>query len=91
MGNARIDDEQNAGFVSIANGPADEVGMRLTAKGGFDHVFDKRESRRMGGVLECMKNGCTVPVGEIEFAGRVGGEIVRDHTVDFRSKRLNSD
>ena len=63
--------------------------MRLTSEGGFNHIFDKGKCGRVGGVLECVKNGCTIPVGQIEFAGRVGGEVMRDHTVDLRSKWLN--
>lgn len=51
VGDAGIDDEKHTRFVSITDGPADEIRVRLTAESGFDHVFDKGKCRRVGGVL----------------------------------------
>ena len=83
VGDAGVADEEDAGFVAVADGPADEVGVGLAAEGGFDHVFDEGEGGRVGGVLEGVEDGGAVAVGEVEFSGGVGGEVVGDDAVDF--------
>lgn len=38
MGDTHGSDKENARFVSITNGPTNEIGVRLTTKGDFDNV-----------------------------------------------------
>lgn len=59
---AGIDDEEYAGFVAVADGPADEVGMRLAAECGFYHVLNEGEGGRMSSVLQGVEDGGPVAV-----------------------------
>lgn len=76
MKDAGITDEEHSRLVTVANGPPNEVGVGLAAESGFDYVFDKRQGRGVGRVLECVEDGGAGAVGDIEFAGRGGGEVM---------------
>ena len=40
MGYTEIANENNFGFIAVADTPADEVGVRLASKGIFDEFSD---------------------------------------------------
>lgn len=91
MRDSGVADEENAGFVAIADAPTDEVGVGLTAQGTFDDIPDQGEGGGVGGVLEGMEDGGAGFVGEVQLAGGVGGEIMGDDAVDFGAMGLDSD
>ncbi len=83
--------EHDSRLVAVADGPANEIGMRLAPQSSFHHIFDERKRRGMGGMLKGVEDGGTITVGKVEFARSIGREIMGDYTVDFRSERLDRD
>ena len=91
VGDARVADEEDAGFVTVADAPADEVGVGLAAEGAFDDVADEGEGGGVGRVLEGVEDGGAGFVGEVEFAGGVGGDVVGYYAVDLGAVGLDCD
>lgn len=91
MANARVANEEHTRLVAIADGPANKVGMGLAAEVGIDHAFDRRQGGRVGRMLECMEDGGTCSMGQIQFARGVRSQIVADDPIDFGPERLDCD
>ena len=91
MRDTRIADEQHARLVAVTDSPANEIWVRLTAQASLDHVFDKGERRRVSGVFKGVENGRAVFTREVELPARARIEIVRDDSIDLRTKWLNGD
>ena len=73
---AEAADEEHAGFVAVADGPADEIGVGLAAEGGVGDLEGGLEGRGVGGVLEGVENVGAVFVGEIQFSWGGVGDVV---------------
>jgi len=69
-------DEEHAGFVAVADGPADEIGVGLAAEGSVGDLKGGFEGGRVGGVLEGVKNVGAVFVGEIQFSWGSVGDVM---------------
>ena len=91
MADSHSSDEENAGLVAVANGPADEVGMRLASKGRFGDCHGGFEGGGVGGVLEGVQAMRAVFVAKIQLARRVEGDVVAHHAVYFLSHWLDGD
>lgn len=65
--------------------------MGLAAEVSLDHASDQRQSGRVGGVLQGMEDRRTCSVGQIQFAGGIGREIVADDPIDFGPEGLDCD
>lgn len=76
MGDAGVTDKEYTRLVAITDGPSDEIGVRLAAQGGFDHVFNEGEGGGVCGVLESMEDSGAIAVGEIELTRRVGSKVM---------------
>jgi hypothetical protein len=73
---AEAADEEYAGFVAVADGPADEIGMGLAAQGCVGDLEGGVEGGGVGGMLEGVDDEGAVFVGEIQFSwGRVGDVV----------------
>lgn len=83
--------KEDARRVAVADGPADEVGVRLTTQRGFDRRDDDAECGRVRRMCKRLKYGFLLLVGEVELPGRVVHDISGDHTVDFFSEGLYGD
>ena len=91
MGDAAVADEEDAGFVAVADAVADEVGVGLAPEGAFDDVEEGGEGAGVGSVLEGVEDGGAGAVGEIEFARGGGGEVGVDYVVEFGPVGLDRD
>lgn len=60
--------EDHTRTVAVADGPADEVGVCLSAEGVLDCGDDFAESGWVGGVLEGVKKSLLLTGREVEFA-----------------------
>ena len=89
MRDTRVADEEYARLISITDGPADEVRVRLTAQASFDHVFHQDEGRGMSGVFQSPENRGAVLARKIELPGGARIEIVRDDSIDLETKWLD--
>lgn len=65
--------------------------MGLPAEGALDDVADEGEGGGVGRVLEGVEDAGAGFVGEVEFAGGVGGEVVRYYAVDLGAVGLDGD
>jgi hypothetical protein len=73
---AKAADEDHAGFVAVADGPADEVGVGLGAEGGVGDPEGRVEGGGVGGMLEGVEDVGAVFVGDIQFSWGVVGDVV---------------
>lgn len=69
VGNTQRPYSQDAGFVAIADGPANEVGMRLAPERRFCDLDCRCKCRGMRRMLEGMKDETAVTVRQVQFAG----------------------
>ena len=81
--NAETTSEDNAWPIAVADGPSDEVGVRLTAKRVLNRVGNNSESRRMGCVLQGVEYSCTLTAGQIQLTWAVLSNVYADDTVDL--------
>ena len=91
MADTHGSDEEDLGFIAVANGPSNEVGVRLTTESSFSDLDGWEESRGMSRVLESVKTRSTILMGEIEFSRRCEGEVMSHYAVDLITHRLDSD
>lgn len=91
MQDAHGANEKDTGFVAVADGPADKVGLSLVAECLFDHVDGWSKGRWMRSVLQCVENGGASTVGQGKLSGRVWGNVVADDAGDFGAEWLNAD
>lgn len=91
MGYANIPNEENLGFVAIADTPADEIGVGLSPQRPLDKLADRRESRRVGGMLKRVEDDGAGLVGQVEFTGGTGGDVVADDSVNLGAIGLDGD
>ena len=84
-------DEEDAGLVAVADGPAHEAGVRLVAERGLDHLDGWCERRGMRRVLEGVEHGGAGAVDERELARGVWGDVVTDYAGDFGAEGLDAD
>lgn len=73
---AEAADEEHAGFVAVADGPADEIGVGLTAEGGVGDLEGGVEGGGVGGVLKGVEDVGAVFVGEVQFSRGGVGDVV---------------
>jgi hypothetical protein len=73
---AEAADEEHAGFVAVADGPTDEIGVGLAAEGGVGDLEGGVEGGGVGGVLEGVEDVGAVFVGEIQFSWGGVGDVV---------------
>jgi hypothetical protein len=73
---AEAADEEHAGFVAVADGPADEIGVGLAAQGGFGDLEGGLEGGGVGGMLEGVDDLGAVFVREIQFSWGGVGDVV---------------
>lgn len=52
MGYAGIANEENFGFVAVADTPADEIGVGLSPQGTLHEITDRGEGRGVGSMLK---------------------------------------
>lgn len=81
----------DAGWIAVADGPADEVGMRLPAEGVFDRGGGGAEGGRVGGVLKSVQDCLALAAGDVEFAWATFGDVGADDAADFDTEGLCSD
>ena len=70
MADAHGADEEDLGLVAIADGPTDEVGVRLAAEGRLSDLDGRGKGRGVGGVLKSMEAQGTILVGEVQLTRR---------------------
>lgn len=73
---AEAADEEHAGFIAVADGPADEIGVGLAAQGDVGDLEGGVEGGGVGGMLEGVDNVGAVFVGEIQFSWGVVSDVV---------------
>lgn len=65
---AQTTGEDDTRTVTVADGPADEVGVSLAAERPLDRRHDVLERRRVGRVLERVEKSCALLGREIELS-----------------------
>ncbi len=91
MGYANIANKENFGFVAVADTPADEVRVGLSSQRPLDKIADRRESRGVGGMLKRVEDDGAGLVGQVEFTGGIGGDVVADDSVNLGAIGLDGD
>jgi hypothetical protein len=89
--NAELFSEELARWIAVADGPTNEVGMRLLTKRSLDSGEHFTESRRVSGVGECLQRGGTFSRRKIQFTCTTLGNIDGNNASYFLSERLNGD
>lgn len=83
--------KDDARSVAVANGPANKVGVGLTAQGVFDGSNGRAKGRWVGCDLERAKDSSAFTVREIELAGTVHGNVDGNDAADFLTEWLGGD
>jgi hypothetical protein len=73
---AEAADAEHAGFVTVADGPADKIGVGLASERGFGNLEGGLEGGGVGGMLEGVDDLGAVFVGEIQFSWGGVGDVV---------------
>lgn len=84
-------DEEDLGFVAIADAPSDEVGVQLAAERCFDHSTTDSKRGWVSGVLKGMQQSRAVTVREVEFTWRSWDEVMCNDFSNLFSERLDGD
>lgn len=77
--------------VTVANGPSDEVGMKLVTKSELDCGNDVLEGRWVGRGRECFEQSCSLLAGQVEVSDTTVSDVNRDDAGDFFSEWLNGE
>lgn len=91
MGDAHDADEKDLRLVTVANAPADEVGMKTATEVILDHFLNLGKCRGMSRVLDCVQNGRPVTVRQVEFTWCAWSNVMSDNATDFVAEGLNGD
>lgn len=83
--------EDDAGAVTVTDGPTDEVWVGLAAERGLDRLVDVAEGGWVGGVLQGLQEDDALAGGEVELAGGILDDISTDNAVNLLAKWLDGD
>lgn len=77
--------------VTVADRPADKVGVGLVAKTLIHRLEDTPECRGMSGVRQSLDSGLLLSGGEIQLAGSAIHDVCRNDPVDLLTEGLDRD
>lgn len=83
--------KEDAGWVAVADGPADEVGVGLAAECRLDGVDDEAEGGGVSGVSQSLDGGLLLPGGEVELARGAVHDVSGNDTVNLFAEGLDCD
>ena len=83
--------EDDTGSVAVADGPADEVRVSLSAQGVLDGCDDGAKGGRVSRVLQCVEKSLLLTRRQVELARRVVGDVDGDDTGDLIAVWLGGD
>lgn len=83
--------EGHARRVAVADGPADEVGVRLAPERVLDALRHGAQGGRVRRVGERLHDGLLLARGQVELAWCAVDDVGRDHAVDLGAEGLDRD